>query len=654
MFSFNAGLSALRSSQLAMDIVANNIANANTPGYHRQTVRQVEDQPLYDGQFWRGTGASISRINQIASRAVESALTRNIASLSQVDQALNIASQVERRLSPSAGSLNERLQQFFDELHAWQGQPDNGTRRHVVINKSRTLANELNSITADLGSLQTATRQDIDQEIESVNRQLEALSRLDRQITQAQAAGQQPNSLLDAHQQLVNEIAESIDIVALPRERGFAYQFAQNHVSISHTTFAIEAHYLNDGTVTFTRPDGTTPLEFGGGRLAASAQALNDLIPALQQQLDELAATLIQELDHVQSTGVSASGPFNLLTTHRVVRDASLPLTDAGLPFDIARGELFVSIHDPEGGISQNRISIDPNTQSLQDIADEISQLPHLQAVINPDTNALSILAEPGYGFDFAGQLPDAPDRSGVSGDALIAFSGVYQGTDNRTLRFEVIGSGQVGVSESLSLGVLDESGQVLSEFNLGRGYEPGSVIDVGDGVSLAIESGQLGDKDSFEVFAVADADTSRLLVGLGLNTFFEGTRAGDIRVSAEISDHPDRLAAGRTLHAGDGSNIERMLRLRQQPLVADSLSFEDFVDGMTADIAIEVNELTFMQTDLAVYDNSLLREREAISGVDPNEEMVLMLQYQRSFQAATRVITAIDETLAELMNMVR
>ncbi|MGI9515714.1 MAG: flagellar basal body protein, partial [Pirellulaceae bacterium] len=90
MLNFNAGLSALRASQAAMDVVANNIANANTPGYHRQTVHQVEEQPLYDGQFWRGTGVSISRSNQIASRAVESALTANVTNLNQVDQALQL------------------------------------------------------------------------------------------------------------------------------------------------------------------------------------------------------------------------------------------------------------------------------------------------------------------------------------------------------------------------------------------------------------------------------------------------------------------------------------------------------------------------------------------------------------------------------------
>ena len=80
----------------------------------------------------------------------------------------------------------------------------------------------------------------------------------------------------------------------------------------------------------------------------------------------------------------------------------------------------------------------------------------------------------------------------------------------------------------------------------------------------------------------------------------------------------------------------------------------EESLDRTTTEIAIEVSALTGLEFDLASYQNTLVRERQAISGVDPNEEMVEMLKYQRSFQAAVRVITTIDQTLTELMNIIR
>ena len=142
--------------------------------------------------------------------------------------------------------------------------------------------------------------------------------------------------------------------------------------------------------------------------------------------------------------------------------------------------------------------------------------------------------------------------------------------------------------------------------------------------------------------------------MGLGLNSFFEGSNASDIRLSSDVSNDPSRISSGRSNDSADGSNAKRILELRDMALVNGELSLEDHLDRTTTSIAIEVNVLNDLETDLVSFQNILSRERESISGVDPNEEMIEMLKYQRSFQAAVRVITTIDETLSELMNIIR
>ena len=44
---------------------------------------------------------------------------------------------------------------------------------------------------------------------------------------------------------------------------------------------------------------------------------------------------------------------------------------------------------------------------------------------------------------------------------------------------------------------------------------------------------------------------------------------------------------------------------------------------------------------------------RDSVSGVDPNEELLEMLQFQRAFQAASRFVTSIDETLDDLLRLI-
>ena len=45
--------------------------------------------------------------------------------------------------------------------------------------------------------------------------------------------------------------------------------------------------------------------------------------------------------------------------------------------------------------------------------------------------------------------------------------------------------------------------------------------------------------------------------------------------------------------------------------------------------------------------------ERASISGVDPNEELVEMVKFQRQFEIAARFLTTINQTLDDLLAVV-
>jgi flagellar hook-associated protein 1 len=655
MFGMQSGLAAIRASQLAMDTISANIANANTPGYHRQVAQQVESVPWFDGQFWRGSGSEIASINRIASQAIERALTQNIAANGRVDSLLTLASQTETRINPPEGALRQRIDTLFRELGQLQARPDNRNQRAVVVQTAQGMAAEINEIDSGLNSLARSVREQTDNAVQTLNQKLAQLSALGKDITRARAQGQQPNSLLDRHQQLVNEIAEYIDIDVRPTGNGFTYNFAGGRISITQTTLKLSAEYSPDGAVTFRQAGGTFSIEPEGGILASYQQTLNSMLPDYQGRIDELATGIIGLFDHVQSTGASPAGPFVQLFGHRAAEDVNAPLSASGLPFAVREGTLHVNIYEQATGKrTLHRIDIDPDSDSMVDIAARLSAIPSLQAVVDSSTGKMTLVAQAGFRFDFSGQLPTSPELTTVTGNAPIAIRGRYEGSVNGEMRFAVEGSGQVGVTDGLSLVRLDASGGVIERFNIGKGYEPGSSLTVGDGVKLAAGSGQLNNGDAFEFEVVADADTSRLLGALGLNSFFEGSQASDIRVAGLLTGDPGRLSAGRSGDSADGSNLDRMLDLRDEKAIRGERTVERFLDDTIAGIATEVNGLQTRQSGLVSQKNGLMRERESISGVDLNEEMVSLLQHQRSYQAAMRVITTINDTLAELMNILR
>ena len=55
MKAFDIGLSALRAQQLTLSVQGNNLANAATPGYHRQVAALASRTPLRDDRFGVGS-----------------------------------------------------------------------------------------------------------------------------------------------------------------------------------------------------------------------------------------------------------------------------------------------------------------------------------------------------------------------------------------------------------------------------------------------------------------------------------------------------------------------------------------------------------------------------------------------------------------------
>ncbi|MCX7614979.1 MAG: flagellar hook-associated protein FlgK, partial [Clostridiales bacterium] len=79
--------------------------------------------------------------------------------------------------------------------------------------------------------------------------------------------------------------------------------------------------------------------------------------------------------------------------------------------------------------------------------------------------------------------------------------------------------------------------------------------------------------------------------------------------------------------------------------------SFEDFSSLLTDGIAISVNTASDLTDSCNTIVNSILDEREAVSGVSTDEETVNMIKFQKAYQASARLMTAMDEMLETLIN---
>src|SRR5436190_23919549 len=99
MPALSIGFSALQVSQRLLDLTGENIANANTPNYHRQ----VADLANRVGGTSIGLGVEIKGIRRVVDRLLEDAVVRNSSATSGAASLLQGLNQLQAFLDPGAG-----------------------------------------------------------------------------------------------------------------------------------------------------------------------------------------------------------------------------------------------------------------------------------------------------------------------------------------------------------------------------------------------------------------------------------------------------------------------------------------------------------------------------------------------------------------------
>lgn len=655
--SLFTGLSALRSSQVGLDIISQNIANASTPGYHRQNVHfEALNNNLFRGRRI-GSGVSVSDLERVRLSIVESFLTETISDLQRSNQSLSVQRQIESFLLPGEGSLQNSLELMFNAITSLAGAPSDNTSRNLAVESGVVVANRFRELANSMASIRESLIGQINAELVSLNSDIQRLSDLNEEIVAAQGSGGLPNELLDQRDQTINEIAEKVDVSRIEFADGsIALTFGNYSIQRTITDVEFSLNQLSrTGEISIAFDQGTQELQLTSGRLSALVELYNDFVPSHLDQLDELAGSLIRNFDQVHATGIGNSGPFQYLVGNRNVEYPNAPLNQSGIAFPVQAGRLFISVVDENGNRSTESITLDPDTDSLADVVNRLSAIDNLNASIHSQTNQIQINSSPGFRFDFTGSLETHPDLGNITGTSLPSFDGIFAGDINSQLNFEISGSGDVGISPDLSLLVRDGDGNLQQTINLGLGYEAGSPIELAEGVQIQFNPGTVVDGDTFSTDLIANPDEAGLLSALGINSFFVGHDANTIDVDDRIKNDSSEFAASQTGDTAESNKINEFIALSETRILGGGrLTFNEYLIEFTTQVGVNVQAAERVTNNLEFLLSEYQRQRDAVSGVDVNEEFVRMTQYQNSFEAAVRIIQTSEAVMAELFDIFR
>ncbi len=155
----------------------------------------------------------------------------------------------------------------------------------------------------------------------------------------------------------------------------------------------------------------------------------------------------------------------------------------------------------------------------------------------------------------------------------------------------------------------------------------------------------------------VAVNEIHRAGYGLGGDTdidFFDPdtTGAADIELNSLILQDVNYIAASLNGEIGDNSNALALASLRETLILKNGqATFNEYYSSVIGKIGIKAQEAQNLEQNQLALMFQIENARQSTSGVSLDEEMANMIRYQHAFEAAARVISAMDSALDTIIN---
>jgi flagellar hook-associated protein 1 FlgK len=155
--------------------------------------------------------------------------------------------------------------------------------------------------------------------------------------------------------------------------------------------------------------------------------------------------------------------------------------------------------------------------------------------------------------------------------------------------------------------------------------------------------------------FSFSD-DSSGALAVLGVNAYFTGVDARDIGVRDDLKNDPTLLTTGREINGQFAENGTALAISGLQDTAIPALGGQT-LQGLWRTAVQDVGSKA-AQADTAAQAasdvfNSLDSQRSAISGVSIDEESINLMDFQRQYQGAAKIISVADQLTQELLQLV-
>ncbi|MDX8412626.1 MAG: flagellar hook-associated protein FlgK [Mariprofundales bacterium] len=157
--------------------------------------------------------------------------------------------------------------------------------------------------------------------------------------------------------------------------------------------------------------------------------------------------------------------------------------------------------------------------------------------------------------------------------------------------------------------------------------------------------------------------DTSNFLAAYEINALFHGSDTTNLAVDSVVANDSTRIntgtidAATSNIYVADNQTASAMFSLQQTSFSVDgtvATSLHQRNSDLSAKYGLDVANAQRQLTYRTAEFNSLTAQRDAVSGVNMDEELINMIKFQRAYQSSAKIITTVNTMLDSLMGLIR
>lgn len=645
------GISALQSAQVGLLVTQHNIANANTPGYHRQDIVQSALLPQKTGQGFVGSGVGVNSVDRLYNRFLEQQMMRVNTQSQYLSTYHTQIKQIDDFLADADAGLAPAMQEFFKGVQDLAANPASVPARQSVLSTSSAFVGQAKALQERFDEIRQGVNVQLEDAITRINSYSKQIAALNDQIKVAAASSsnnQLPNDLMDQRDQLISELNGLIQVstVAGPNNSVDVYVGKGQPLVVNVHSYQMAVLQSSEDpdnlSVGYIASGATAPTEIpddllNGGVVGGLFEFRSKTLDPAQNALGRVTVGLVETFNAQHRIGVDLNGNtginfFNTFT------GATAPVV-AGNTSNTGSGAFTATYGDVGALTSSNyRIAFDGTNYSVTDL--------NTNSTTSGLTAATVLTAVPGLNLTLSG--------SPAAGDSFLAMPTRYAAGD---LGVAVQNTSQLAAA----LPVTTSTGIN----NTGTG-----VIDAGgvtSGATLPTAPVTMTYNSTTQVFDLTSADPAFNGISVpSSGTYTAGSTMNVNGITFAISGAPVNgdvfnlnLNYGASF-SGDADNRNALLLgdLVSTPTLVNNASgkptasYQSAYSQLISFVGNKTNEVEVRSRAQDTLLEQVTREQQSFSGVNLDEEAANLLKYQYAYQAAAKSIETAQKVLDLLTSL--